>query len=213
MSNLPRRFHLQRHTDVVGATGTGHVADGVVWPDGTATVHWRGEDNSDAFWSTGIPGIRRRSCHDGATEIVWDDPASDETADDEAVRPRRATDPRRPGGSIAGPGGPRDRHGVILSADRAVLLDASMVCEVEAGEQGTVLAMWLGGRINRSTERAQILYLLGADGAAAIVTELLALASRIGPDFERQLAERVQRLTDEGATGPADNEAEEDGTS
>lgn len=75
MTAQSRRFHLQRDIDATGASGTGHVADGVLWPDGTATVHWRGEDNSDAFWPTGMDGIRRRSCHDGATRIVWDDPA------------------------------------------------------------------------------------------------------------------------------------------
>jgi hypothetical protein len=74
MSDEPRRFHLQRDIDATGASGTGHVADGVLWPDGTATVHWRGQDNSDAFWPTGMDGIRRRSCHDGLTRIVWDDP-------------------------------------------------------------------------------------------------------------------------------------------
>ncbi|MCM8552266.1 hypothetical protein [Streptomyces sp. STCH 565 A] len=74
MTEQPRRFHLQRLTDVIGATGTGRVADGILWPDGSATVHWRGQDNSDVFWPTGMDGIRRRSCHDGATHIVWDDP-------------------------------------------------------------------------------------------------------------------------------------------
>lgn len=69
-----RRFHLERDVDVTGASGIGYVADGVLWPDGTATVHWRGDDNSDAFWPTGIAGIERRSCHDGLTRIVWDDP-------------------------------------------------------------------------------------------------------------------------------------------
>lgn len=36
----PRRFTLVRDHDPTGATGTGHVADGVQWPDGTATVRW-----------------------------------------------------------------------------------------------------------------------------------------------------------------------------
>lgn len=77
MTALPRRFHLWRDVDATGASGTGHVADGALWPDGTATVHWRGEDASDVLWLTGIAGIRRRSCHDGLTRIVWDDPEPD----------------------------------------------------------------------------------------------------------------------------------------
>ncbi|WP_405699088.1 hypothetical protein OG209_05205 [Streptomyces sp. NBC_01383] len=91
MSNLPRRFHLQRHHDATGASEVGHVADGVLWPDGTATVHWRGEDNADAFWPTGIAAIRRRSCHDGLTEIVWDDP---EPTDPLLVLQQIETEPR-----------------------------------------------------------------------------------------------------------------------
>ncbi|MEE6264853.1 hypothetical protein V2E29_04230 [Streptomyces diastatochromogenes] len=73
-NELPLRFHLERDVDATGASGTGHVADGVLWPDGTATTHWRGEDNTDNFWLTGLAGIRRRACHDGQTRIVWDDP-------------------------------------------------------------------------------------------------------------------------------------------
>jgi len=69
----PRRFYLQRDTDVTGASGVGRVADGILWPDGTATVHWRGEDNSEVSWPTGIAGIERRSGHGGATRIVWID--------------------------------------------------------------------------------------------------------------------------------------------
>ncbi|MBB4984980.1 hypothetical protein [Streptomyces nymphaeiformis] len=80
--SVPRRFYLQRNTDVTGASGTGRVADGVLWPDGTATVHWIGEDNSDAFWPTGIAGITRRSCHDGNTVIVWLDFESTEIEND-----------------------------------------------------------------------------------------------------------------------------------
>jgi len=33
-----RRFYLDRRTDVSGVSGTGIVAHGVVWPDGTVTI-------------------------------------------------------------------------------------------------------------------------------------------------------------------------------
>lgn len=36
-----RLFRLVRDEDESGVSGTGHVADGVIWHDGTCTVHWR----------------------------------------------------------------------------------------------------------------------------------------------------------------------------
>ena len=38
-----RTFRLIRHEDVAGVSGTGHVADGVQFEDGTAVVQWRGK--------------------------------------------------------------------------------------------------------------------------------------------------------------------------
>lgn len=73
---LPRRFHLQRLTDVTGASGTGRVADGVLWPDGTASVRWRTERRSIVFWDNGIDDARATHEHGGASRIVFDDPAN-----------------------------------------------------------------------------------------------------------------------------------------
>lgn len=68
-----RTFHLQRDEDVTGASGTGHVADGVLWPDGTVTVKWRGEYASEVSWPKGMEAVERIHGHDGRTRIVWDD--------------------------------------------------------------------------------------------------------------------------------------------
>ena len=46
----PRRFTLVRDHDPTGVTGTGHVADGVQWPDGTATVRWASDRASTVHW-------------------------------------------------------------------------------------------------------------------------------------------------------------------
>ena len=73
---LPRRFHLQRLTDVTGASGTGRVADGVLWPDGTASVRWRTERRSIVFWDGGVDDARAVHEHGGASRIVFDDPAN-----------------------------------------------------------------------------------------------------------------------------------------
>lgn len=70
----PRRFHLQRDTDVSGTSGTGRVADGVQWPDGTASLRWRGPYASTVHWDS-ITDAEYIHGHGGHTRIVWDDPA------------------------------------------------------------------------------------------------------------------------------------------
>lgn len=36
----PRLFALERKVDVTGQSGQGHVASGVIWPDGRTTMRW-----------------------------------------------------------------------------------------------------------------------------------------------------------------------------
>jgi hypothetical protein len=69
---LPRRFHLQRDTDVSGVSGTGRVADGVLWPDGTVSLRWIGARPSVVFWDR-LEDAEAVHGHGGATRIVWDD--------------------------------------------------------------------------------------------------------------------------------------------
>lgn len=101
------------------------------------------------------------------------------------VQPTGVSDPRHLGGDMSGPGGSRDRGAVFLDTTDAVLLDSTDVCTVDAVRQGAlaepVIFMVLDGRINKRTDRARVGYLFGPDGAAALITELLALADR----FER----------------------------
>lgn len=73
-SELPARFHLQRHIDVSGISGTGTVALGVRWPDGTASVRWLGPRPSIVFWDS-MDDAEAVHGHAGATEIVWADEA------------------------------------------------------------------------------------------------------------------------------------------
>lgn len=65
-----RRFLLDRETDVSGVSGTGIVAEGVVFSDKSCVVHWLGEyptttphPNIDSV--LGVHG------HNGHTNIVW----------------------------------------------------------------------------------------------------------------------------------------------
>ncbi|MFH9426391.1 hypothetical protein [Streptomyces sp. NPDC017529] len=113
---------------------------------------------------------------------------------------RVSGDPRKSGGDIAGPGGPHDRDSVIIDTTDAVLLDHSTVTLMGSpGNPTPYLAMLLEGRINRATDRARNLYLMNEDGAAALVTELLALAHRIGPEFGARFTARLKHLIDTDA--------------
>ncbi|WP_381797263.1 hypothetical protein [Streptomyces niveus] len=122
---------------------------------------------------------------------------------------RTSGDPRKTRGDIAGPGGPRDRNSVIVDTSNAILLDGTTVSLVETTPGTTpVLALLLEGRINQTTDRARNLYLMDGDGAAAIVSELVALAYRTGHQFGDQLMARIHRLIDDGATGQPEADRE-----
>ncbi|MFJ4687045.1 hypothetical protein [Streptomyces sp. NPDC088789] len=65
----PRLFTLERDMDT-GVSGT--VADGVLWPDGTVVIRWRGDRPSTIAWLT-IEDAMADPSHDGATRIIWAD--------------------------------------------------------------------------------------------------------------------------------------------
>ncbi|MBZ6211587.1 hypothetical protein KVH31_34395 [Streptomyces olivaceus] len=112
---------------------------------------------------------------------------------------RISGDPRKTGGDIAGPGGPHDRNSVIVDTTNAVILDHATVTQVETLTGKPGIAMLLEGRIARTPERARNLYLMNEDGAAALVTELTALAHRMGPEFAIRLTARLKHLIDTDA--------------
>jgi hypothetical protein len=68
-----RRFELNRDRDVSGISGTGVVADGVAFEDGTVVVHWRGLWPSTVLWPA-LDGLLAVNGHGGATRVVWLDP-------------------------------------------------------------------------------------------------------------------------------------------
>ena len=109
------------------------------------------------------------------------------------IEKRQPTDPRELGGDIVGPGGPHDEGGVLVDTRRAVMLDDVTVSTVDSN-QGSIIAMLLGGRINKSTDRASVLFLMPLDGAAAIITEFMALSARAGA--QDQLMDAVDRRLD-----------------
>lgn len=70
----PRLFRLERDVDCTGVSGPGHVADGVVWPDGAVTLRWLGARASTVCW-TDFEHVVAVHGHDGATRFEFDDAA------------------------------------------------------------------------------------------------------------------------------------------
>lgn len=74
-----RTFVLFRDTDVTGISGTGPVADGVVYPDGVTVMRWRdvAGPNADAGVRPTIvvhespESVEALHGHNSATRIVW----------------------------------------------------------------------------------------------------------------------------------------------
>lgn len=73
------RFQLHRHEDVNGLSGTGIVADGVEFPDGTCAMRWRevtGEHYDRGVRATTVifanaTAVEALHGHNGATQLVW----------------------------------------------------------------------------------------------------------------------------------------------
>lgn len=69
-----RRFQLHRVVDVTGVSGTGIVAEGVAFSDGSVALRWLSEwPTSVVFHDRGVESIEHVHGHGGATRIVWID--------------------------------------------------------------------------------------------------------------------------------------------
>ncbi|SCK20254.1 hypothetical protein YUYDRAFT_02108 [Streptomyces sp. ScaeMP-e48] len=71
MTQRPRHFQLRRDTDVSGVSGTGHVADGVIFSDGHAAVHWLGRWPTTTPHPEGLISVEGVHGHGGSTRIVF----------------------------------------------------------------------------------------------------------------------------------------------
>jgi len=67
-----RRFELHRREDETGISGTGHIADGVEFEDGTCALRWRTEHRSTAIYPS-FKDLLAIHGHDGKTKAVWID--------------------------------------------------------------------------------------------------------------------------------------------
>ncbi|WP_237706791.1 hypothetical protein [Kribbella flavida] len=114
-------FELVRHRDLSGVSGTGVVAEGCVFTDGSVALRWRGNNPATAVWPD-IDSVLAVHGHQGATEVHWleaDSSTPDEPGDG---RPETEQETRsaldeldhlfgvqhavRPPGAIADPGFP-----------------------------------------------------------------------------------------------------------
>ena len=102
------------------------------------------------------------------------------------------------GGSAFGQGD------AIIDTTNAVLLDhvdVAIVGMLRPTGAETVIALDLGGRVNNTTVNRSRLYLLNADGAAAIISELLGVAGRADPGFLELLLDRISNLPTQPSEG------------
>ena len=82
-----KRFYLDRQQDVTGISGTGTVAEGIQFTDGTVVVRWlpAGTARPDHVKPTtvihpDIESVIGLHGHNGSTQIVWLDPEGEESA-------------------------------------------------------------------------------------------------------------------------------------
>ena len=72
-----RRFRLVRVEDVSGVSGTGSVAEGVVFSVGTAALSWCSPVRSVTLYHS-VDDLIKIHGHEGRTRIEWLDPPESE---------------------------------------------------------------------------------------------------------------------------------------
>lgn len=70
-SRQPRTFYLRRIKDVNGVSGTGKVAEGVEFSDGSVSMRWCSDTPTFINAEGGIDWIVKIHGHGGSTEVVW----------------------------------------------------------------------------------------------------------------------------------------------
>lgn len=68
---MMRMFTLERDVDETGISGTGTVAEGVEFTDGSAVLKWIvGDHRSTVLWES-IAAVEAIHGHNGKTRIAW----------------------------------------------------------------------------------------------------------------------------------------------
>ncbi|HEY9409308.1 MAG TPA: hypothetical protein VIQ30_22755 [Pseudonocardia sp.] len=73
--SVSRTFTLVRDVDVSGVSGTGTVAHGVEFPDGTVVYRWNTATATTTV-AASVADVVAIHGHGGATRLLWDDEAS-----------------------------------------------------------------------------------------------------------------------------------------
>jgi hypothetical protein len=68
-----RRFILNHQEDVTGVSGTGEVAEGVEFTDGTVVVRWRGTHATTTVHAS-FASVEAIHLHAGRTTVNWLEP-------------------------------------------------------------------------------------------------------------------------------------------
>jgi hypothetical protein len=68
-----RKFFLYRKDDESGVSGTGAVAEGIIFHNGWCAMCWRTEHNSIAFYES-IDEVEAIHGHHGKTKVMLGDP-------------------------------------------------------------------------------------------------------------------------------------------
>lgn len=127
---------------------------------------------------------------------------------------RRPTDPVGRFGALVGDGDPLAMHSVVMDTTRAVLIDFTEVCRVDASPPLPIptVAMVLEGRINKTGDRSSVLYLVPRDGAASICAELMCLAERAGdlPTFMAEIRDHATVIPHRYVSVDHDTDLQED---
>lgn len=67
-----RAFRLIRDVDISGVSGTGAVAEGIEFSDGTVAMRWLSDwPTSVVFHTRGIESVKQVHGHNGATRIEF----------------------------------------------------------------------------------------------------------------------------------------------
>jgi hypothetical protein len=82
----PHTFELVRYADVSGVSGTGTVAEGCVFTDGSVALRWLGQNPSTAVWPD-LESIVAVHGHRGATVVRWLDGSAMDTVPDTELLP------------------------------------------------------------------------------------------------------------------------------
>lgn len=64
-----RRFFIERALDTTGVSGTGRVAEGVIFSDGTVAMRWLGERKSTVFHES-VDNVAAIHLHGGTSRLV-----------------------------------------------------------------------------------------------------------------------------------------------